>query len=260
MTSDNPNNEIPANPPESSEYNYVPEEEVNPLPAEEMVPPPVKKGTRGRGRKSHTASSRSDTNGIHPPQRQTPCSIEAEQGVLGCIMLDPRNNLALFISKLSGKDNLENIFYDVRHQTLISQIIAMNEEATPIDDLTLIQRLNDRGLLDAAGGIAYVSSLKDAPPSPLNMEYYLDIVREKYLLRSLVQTCTVLAEDVYSNPSDVEALMDKAEKEILRINGEWGHASSTTMQELVKNAFQTIQNYFNRKGDLTGLATGFPQL
>ena len=264
VTSDNPNNEvpdeIPANPPESSEYNYVPEEEVNPLPAEEMVPPPVKKGTRGRGRKSHTASSRSDTNGIHPPQRQTPCSIEAEQGVLGCIMLDPRNNLALFISKLSGKDNLENIFYDVRHQTLISQIIAMNEEAAPIDDLTLIQRLNDRGLLDAAGGIAYVSSLKDAPPSPLNMEYYLDIVREKYLLRSLVQTCTVLAEDVYSNPSDVEALMDKAEKEILRINGEWVHASSTTMQELVKNAFQTIQNYFNRKGDLTGLATGFPQL
>jgi replicative DNA helicase len=264
VTSDNSNNEvpdgIPANPPESSEYNPIPPEEVNLTTPAEMMSTPAKKGIRGRGRKSHTASSRSDTNGIQPPQRQIPCSIEAEQGVLGCIMLAPKENLDLLVSKLNGKDNLENIFYDVRHQTLISQILAMNDEHVPIDDLTLIQRLNDRGLLDAAGGIAYVSSLKDAPPSPLNMEYYLDIVREKYLLRSLVQTCTVLAEDVYSDPSDVEVLLDKAEKEILRINGEWVHASSSTMKELVKNAFTTIQNYVMRKGELTGLATGFPQL
>lgn len=212
--------------------------------------------SKGRVRKK----ANSETNQLTIPGRQVPFSIEAEQGMLGCIMLAPKENLNLFLSMLKGKDNLESIFYDVRHQTLISQMTEMYNEGVGIDDITLIQRLTDKGLLDAAGGIAYVSSLKEAPPSPLNMSYYLNIVRDKYLLRSLVQTCTQIAEDVYGNPGDVELVMDRAEKEILRINGEWTQSSTQSMQELVMNAFQTVQNYFARKGKLTGLGTGFTQL
>lgn len=213
-----------------------------------------------RRKRSQKAQASSAINNMSLPGRQVPFSIEAEQGVLGCILLDPRNNLSLFASKLKGKDQFENIFYDIRHQTLISQMIQMNEEGGGIDELTLIQRLRDRALLDSAGGVAYISSLKDAPPSPLNMGFYLNIVRDKYLLRSLVQTCMTLTEDVFSNPADVESLMDQAEKEILRINGEWVQTSSLEMKELVQNAFQMVQNFFNRKGELTGVGTGFPNL
>ena len=213
-----------------------------------------------RRKKSQKTPASSAINNMSLPSRQVPFSIEAEQGVLGCILLDPRNNLSLFASKLKGKDQFENIFYDIRHQTLISQMIQMNEEGGGIDELTLIQRLRDRALLDSAGGVAYISSLKDAPPSPLNMGFYLNIVRDKYLLRSLVQTCMTLTEDVFSNPADVESLMDQAEKEILRINGEWVQTSSLEMKELVQNAFQMVQNFFNRKGELTGVGTGFPNL
>lgn len=213
-----------------------------------------------RRKKIQKPPASSAINNMSLPGRQVPFSIEAEQGVLGCILLDPRNNLSLFASKLKGKDQFENIFYDIRHQTLISQMIQMNEEGGGIDELTLIQRLRDRALLDSAGGVAYISSLKDAPPSPLNMGFYLNIVRDKYLLRSLVQTCMTLTEDVFSNPSDVESLMDQAEKEILRINGEWVQTSSIEMKELVQNAFQMVQNFFNRKGELTGVGTGFPSL
>lgn len=213
-----------------------------------------------RRKRSPKTPASSAINNMSLPGRQVPFSIEAEQGVLGCILLDPRNNLSLFASKLKGKDQFENIFYDIRHQTLISQMIQMNEEGGGIDELTLIQRLRDRALLDSAGGVAYISSLKDAPPSPLNMGFYLNIVRDKYLLRSLVQTCMTLTEDVFSNPADVESLMDQAEKEILRINGEWVQTSSLEMKELVQNAFQMVQNFFNRKGELTGVGTGFPNL
>ena len=139
-------------------------------------------------------------------------------------------------------------------------MLHMYENGLAIDDLTLVQWLNDKKLLDAAGGIAYISSLKDAPPSPLNIGYYLNILREKYLLRNLVQICYELAEDVYSNPANVETLMDKAEKEILRINGEWVQTSTRDMQSLVVETFNVVQNYLERKGDLTGLSTGYPQL
>jgi replicative DNA helicase len=245
--------------------------ESAPFPSDESLIPPQpastgdivglqSSGPKPRKRRSSKAPASSAIVGMSLPGRQVPFSIEAEQGVLGCILLDPRNNLSLFASKLKGKDQFEGIFYDIRHQTLINQMIQMNEEGAAIDELTLIQRLRDRALLDSAGGVPYISSLKDAPPSPLNMEYYLNIVRDKYLLRSLVQTCTTLTEDVFSNPSDVESLMDQAEKEILRINGEWVQTSSLEMNELVKSAFQLVQSYFNRKGELTGIGTGFPDL
>lgn len=214
-------------------------------------------------RRSRTRLQRSSADILPSPPvngRQPPFSMEAEQGVLGCIMLDPKNNLTLFISKLKGKNNIDNIFYDIRHQVLISQMLHMYENGMAIDDLTLVQWLNDKKLLDAAGGIAYISSLKDTPPSPLNIGYYLNILREKYLLRSLVQICYELAEDVYSNPTNVETLMDKAEKEILRINGEWVQTSTRDMQSLVVETFNVVQNYLERKGDLTGLSTGYPQL
>ncbi len=214
--------------------------------------------TKGRSRKKMPKGRSSATAG--PANRQVPFSIEAEQGVLGCIMLSPRENLNLFISTLKGKDNLEDIFYDIRHQTIIGQLVQMYNQSVGIDDITLIQQLSDHGLIEAAGGIAYVSSLKDIPPSPLNMKYYLDIVRDKYLMRSLVTACTQIAEDVYGNPADVESVMDRAEKEIMRINGEWVQSSNVTMKDLVLHAFETVQKYFTRKGELTGIGTGFPQL
>jgi replicative DNA helicase len=120
--------------------------------------------------------------------------------------------------------------------------------------------LKDRQLLEQIGGIAYLSQLQDAVPSAANLSYYLDIVREKFLLRKLIQTCTEVVGRVFDYEGDVEALLDDVEKEILRVNESRAQGNIVGVKELVTQSLGQIENYFSRKGQLSGLATGFPDL
>ncbi|HRZ94884.1 MAG TPA: DnaB-like helicase N-terminal domain-containing protein, partial [Candidatus Paceibacterota bacterium] len=117
--------------------------------------------------------------------RSPPHSVEAEQGVMGCILLAPNDNLGLCLEKLkAGAD----CFYDVRHQVLFRLLVQMHDRNDAIDLVTVHQRLQDNRLLEEAGGAAYLSSLPEMVPSAANLGYYLEILREKYLLRKVIQT------------------------------------------------------------------------
>jgi replicative DNA helicase len=190
--------------------------------------------------------------------RLPPHSPEAEQGVLGCALLSPNECLGECIEKL--KDNGQEVFYDLRHQTIYETLSAMFNERAAIDVITLQQRLKDRQLLEQVGGIAYLSQLQDAVPSAANLSYYLDIVREKFLLRKMIQTCTEVVGRVYDYEGDVDALLDEVERDVLRISESRSQSDSLTTKELVGRAIGTIENFFSRKGTLTGLATGYADL
>ena len=190
--------------------------------------------------------------------RLPPHDLQMEMGVLGCALLDPNQCVGECIEKL--KDDGKMAFYDLRHQTIYETLSEMFNARTPIDLITVQQNLKDRQLLDQVGGIAYLSQLQDAVPSAANLSYYLDIVREKYLLRKLIQTCTGVVGRVFDYEGDVEALLDEVEKEILRVNESRAQGSITAVRDLVNNAITTIEHYFSRKGELGGLATGFPDL
>lgn len=250
-------NEDPGDIPAPLMDDLFPETDVIP------APPPQSLGKRKTTRRKRASepSISTETSGLPGmPVRKLPYSVEAEQGVLGCIILMPRENMSKLGSKFKGKDDIENIFYDLRNQTILKEMLEMTALNIPIDTLTLVQHLKDKQILDAAGGIAYISSLQDMTPSVLNIDYYLNIVREKYLLRSLVQICTSLSEDVFTGSERVETLLDRAEKEVLRINGEWGTSSTQDMESLVRESVQMIESFMQRKGELTGLATGFVDL
>jgi replicative DNA helicase len=194
----------------------------------------------------------------HKLDRLPPHAPEAEQGVLGCVLLSPNECMGECIEKL--KDDGQRVFYDLRHQTIYENLSAMYDAREAIDVITLQQRLKDKQLLEQIGGIAYLSQLQDSVPSAANLSYYLEIVQEKFLLRRMIATCTEVVGRVYDYEGDVETLLDEVEQDILRINESRAQSSTASVKELVGKAILTVENYFGRQGTLNGLGTGFPDL
>ena len=186
--------------------------------------------------------------------RSPPHSIPAEQGVLGCLMWSPNDCMNECITKFKGD---YEVFYDLRHQTIYTTILEMYDKREAIDLITLQQRLKDQKMLELVGGVAYLSSLQDAVPSAANLSYYLEIVLEKNVLRRMIRTCSDIVSRAYENEGEVDALMDEAESEVLRIAESRVSSETATIKELVKKAITTIEDFHQRQGMLTGLATGF---
>jgi len=196
------------------------------------------------------------TGGVRA-DRLPPHSIEAEQGVLGCVLLAPNESLGICIERfLSGSE----VFYDLRHRHIYELLVGMYDHKEAIDLLTVQQRLKDRNQLEAVGGLAYLSSLPDAVPSAANLSYYADIVREKLLLRRMIQTCTSVVGRVYEHEGEVDSLLDEVERDVLRISEERVEPSTRGIKDLVNKAINTIEEFHQRQGMLTGISTGFPDL
>ena len=133
--------------------------------------------------------------------RLPPHSVEAEQGVLGCLMLSPSDNIGTCIEKFKGGGE---VFYDLRHRSLYELLVEMYDAKDAIDLITVPQRLKDKNQLEGVGGVAYITSLLDAVPSAVHLPYYVDIVREKFVLRKMIRTCTDVVGRVYDHEGEVD--------------------------------------------------------
>jgi replicative DNA helicase len=189
--------------------------------------------------------------------RLPPHSLEAEQGVLGCILISPNQSLGLCLEKLKTG---AKAFYDLRHQHLFENMVEMWDTKEPIDLITLQQRLKDKNELDSVGGLSYLAALPEAVPSAANLEYYLDIVQEKALLRKMIQTCTGVITQIYDYEGEVDQLMDDVESQVLKISEEREENTLCSVKDLVHKAISTIEEFHQRQGMLTGISTGFPDL
>jgi len=195
--------------------------------------------------------------------RLPPHSPEAEQGTLGCCLISPNECIGEIIEKLKddGKGSEHGShFYDLRHQTIWETLADMFNSREAIDIITVQQKLKDKQLLDQIGGIAYLAQLQDCVPSAANLSYYLEIVREKFLLRKMISVCSGVVGRVYDYEGEVDALMDEVERDILRISESRAQSSVLGVKELVSKAVLTIENFFSRQGKLNGIGTGFPDL
>jgi hypothetical protein len=144
--------------------------------------------------------------------RLLPHSPEAEQGVLGCILLSPTDTLSEAQSVITTSE----FFYDLRHQTIWKHLCNMGNNGG-IDLLTLQQHLKNDHALDEVGGIGYLGSLPDTVPSASNLSYYLGIIDEKYTLRRLIQTCTEVVERVYEHEGEVDTLLEQISHDITEV-------------------------------------------
>jgi len=212
------------------------------------------------------------------PDRLPPHSLEAEQGVLGCCLLDPQACIGACVELLG--DDAKESFYDLRHQTIYAVLAAMFDERKPVDLITVQQRLKDgrmedggwkmaktpagnaesASLLDQVGGIAYLSQLQDKVPSAANLTYYLDIVKEKALLRRMVRTCTSVVGGIYDYEGEVDVLLDEVEREVLSVGAARNKSAMPSAKDLAAAGLNQIEVYFQRQGQLGGIATGFPDL
>jgi replicative DNA helicase len=189
--------------------------------------------------------------------RLPPHSLEAEQGILGCILLSPRECLAEAVTTLPAG---AEAFYDLRHQTIYTAMLKLNAEMKPIDLISLQEHLKLAGLLEQIGGIAHLSQLQDAVPSAANLDYYVSIVREKFLLRRAIRTCSGAVGRIYDYEGEVDTLLDEVEQEVLAIRQFRQNSGIKPMKELVDGQMRAIEFMVQNPGQITGLSTGFEEL
>ena len=187
--------------------------------------------------------------------RSLPFSEDAEKGVICSLLLAPREIADICILRLRP-----GAFYIPAHQIIYDLVVEFRDKSKPIDFVSLRQALKDRNQLEETGGVEYLNELYTFVPTAANAHYYVEIVREKFILRELILTCNRLASQCYENQEELEALLDDAEREIFAITGEQVKTDVTPAKDLVMAAIEQIEKPYENRGSVTGLPTGFIEL
>jgi replicative DNA helicase len=187
-------------------------------------------------------------------QKLPPQNIEAEQAVLGAVLLD-NAVLPQVIEVLQPQD-----FYRSGHRRIFEAMLDLFEHDDTIDLITVRERMEKKNQLDESGGTAYLASLIDLVPTAANARYHSRIVREKAVLRGLIGTATEIASMSYEGSQDVESLIDEAERKIFNISERRTRVGFVGIRSILKDSFKVIEKLYDRKELITGVATGFLDL
>ncbi len=189
-------------------------------------------------------------------EKVPPHNIEAESEVLGAMLLD-RDAIARAIElRLEDK-----AFYNEANKEIFRSILKLYDNNEVVDIVTLAEELKKRSALDKVGGYPYVTELTKKVPTSTAIEHYVKIVREKYLLRNLINTANQIISESFEPSSEVEELLDKAEQLIFDITSDKRREMSVSeMKDIVKDSIETIDRLYQRKENITGIATGFHDL
>ncbi|HET7789406.1 MAG TPA: replicative DNA helicase [Gemmatimonadales bacterium] len=186
--------------------------------------------------------------------RQAPWSNEAEQAVLGAMLLD--QDAALKAAEILD----DTMFYREGHRALFRAMIALTERGDVIDPVTLRDELMRRGDLDRAGGMEYLGSLIDVVPTAANLDYHARIVRDKAVLRRLVEAATSVIQDVYDGGTSAAEVLDNAEHRVFQVAQLKRAEEFTRLKELIWPTMERIEQLQGGHGAVTGVATGFVDL
>ena len=193
-----------------------------------------------------------DRNRSLPAGRIPPHNTEAERSVLGAILL---NNEAIHRVLELGIEARD--FYRESHQKVFEAALALSERGDPVDLVTMTSFLRDPGSFDQVGGSATLTSLFDDSFAVGNVMYYARIVRDKALLRRMIQTTSEIASEAFDGVEDTEAYLDDAERRIFSVSDAKLTKSFSSMQEILVQNMHTIEELSQKKADVIGLSTGF---
>jgi replicative DNA helicase len=187
-------------------------------------------------------------------QRLPPQNLEAEISVLGGVLLDNEAlNRVLEVIK-------EGDFYRESHRKIFSAILDLYERSEPVDLITLSEALKKREALEAVGGVEYLNSLVNSVPTAANISYYAKIVKEKAILRKLINRSTDIISQVYGVSGDVDDFLDQAERSIFEISEDRVRPSFYPLKDIIKASFKTIERLYEKRQLITGVPTGFTKL
>ena len=187
-------------------------------------------------------------------ERVPPQNIEAEQAVLGAMLID-KEAIAKATEVLSADD-----FYREAHRVIFSAMLELYNKNEAVDMVTVTEILKRDNKLEDIGGIAYITSLANVVLTAANVKYHAEIVAEKSVLRQLVRVSTEIAAMGYEANDDVCTLLDTAESRILEISNRKKKNDFTAINDILMDSVQSIESLLQNKGGLTGLPAGFADL
>ncbi len=186
--------------------------------------------------------------------RQAPWSNEAEQAVLGAMLLDQD-------AALRAAEQLDDtMFYREGHRILFRAMLALAERGEVIDPVTLREELGRRGDLERAGGLEYLGALIDVVPTAANVEYHARIVRDKAVLRRLLEAATGIIQEVYDGKGAPREVLDNAEHRVFQVAQFQRSEDFARLKELIWPAMERIEQLQSGHGAVTGVPSGFPDL
>ena len=184
-------------------------------------------------------------------QKVLPQNIEAEQSVLGGILID-NEALPRVLEIIEPND-----FYRDNHKKIFLAFLELFENNTPLDIITVTELLQKKGELTNVGGATYLASLVDSVPTTANITHYAKIIKEKSILRSLIAKATDIVNLGFEASEDVAEILDKAEEAIFSITQQRIQTSYYSIKEIIKQTFETIEELSSKKDSVTGIPTGF---
>ena len=187
-------------------------------------------------------------------RRVPPQSLDAEQSVLGGILLD--NGALDRLAEILHADD----FYREAHRKVFRAMQALSERNEPVDLITLPEELRARDVLAEIGGTAFLAELAERVPTAANIVNYARLVREKAILRSLITTATSIAARGYEPGQDVKELVERAEQDIFAISDREVRPAFVRIDRLLGDAFRTIDRLHEERQPVTGVPTGFADL
>jgi replicative DNA helicase len=187
-------------------------------------------------------------------ERPLPSNIEAERCILGAVLLD-NHVLNTAVERLRSED-----FFLSQHRHIFERMIQLAEKRHAIDTVTLMEDLSSHGVLEASGGVAYISQLADGLPRVTNVEHYARIVKEKAVLRSLIHSAAAIQEQALAAGDEADTILDRAENAIFQLAEDRVRTGLIGIKEVVRDGFERLEKIFSEGRRITGLATGYAGL
>ena len=187
-------------------------------------------------------------------ERLPPQNIEAEQAVLGSMLLEDEavGRAAELLE--------ESAFYKDSHRKIFSALLSLYKANVPVDLVTITDELKKHNLLEEIGGASYLATLTSIVPTAANAEHYCRIVKQKSILRELIRATTHIASESYDESVEPDYLLDRAEALIFDIASKKIKRDAVAMKDIIKSSIEMIDALYQRKGAITGLPTGFIEL
>lgn len=186
--------------------------------------------------------------------RELPHSREAEQSVIGSALTDAQS-VAVSAEIIRPDD-----FYFEQNREIYSVIMELFNENTPIDIVTVSDRLNRGDRLDAVGGITYLASVASSVPTTGNVAYYSKIIKEKSTIRKLISSSRAISEIAYAGAESVDRILEQSEQLIFDVSSSKEQSDIVKIQDVLMSAYQEMVENALNKGTLTGVPTGFDEL
>lgn len=183
-----------------------------------------------------------------------PNDIEAEQAVIGSMLTDQE-------AVISAIETLkEDAFYREDNKLIYSAILSLYNRAEPIDIITLKSELQTMGIFEKIGGLEYIAELPDKVPTTANVQKYINIVEEKYILRNLIKTANEIIDLGYEQSEEIENIMDNVEKKIFNLSKDRNQKGYSQLKDILMNSFTELEQLYNQKKHITGVPSGFTDL